>query len=112
MSKFVSIKRPFAVFNDSAAPSQLAVEIDYEGDLAGLLPEEIHLDTQNAKITVLLNNGQEEEICGMTPEHIAVIQEISEQMREMGKPLKAGFYQVNEKNEHTKACYKVDALVI
>lgn len=112
MSEPFMIKNSIAVFNDISAPSKMAVEIDFEGDLNGLRPEEIHLDTQNARISVLMNNGQEEEICGMTPENVAVITELSEQMREMGRPLKVGFYQVNEEKKHTQSCYKVDALVI
>ncbi len=94
--------------------------ITYEGDIGDVEPEEVHIDTQLKKLSVVFNDGSQKELLNLTPENVNVIDalchDISTAQDKAGKKsLTVDFNQVDSKETGTKffkRCYRVDALVM
>lgn len=94
--------------------------ITYEGDIGAAEPQEIHIDTQLKKLSVIFNDGSQKDVFDLTSDNVNAIdtlcQDISKAQDKTGKKsLTVDFNQVDPKETGTKffkKCYRVDALVI
>lgn len=115
--KEIDVKDPVVQFNvrQKLKPDDLLALITYEGSIGSHLPEEVHVDTQEKKISVLFNNGHHEDIVDIDQDNIDLINYFLKNRAEqkIETPVEVAFYRVDEDAQpQADGCYNVTAVVI
>lgn len=113
MTQDIDIRDAVVLFGKDVKKGLLAI-VTYAGGIGAQKPLEIHVDTQLMKISVLFESGESRDICPITPENTDFVRAFCARRDEAGdvRPLRIGFYAVDEKHRLIDPCYDVDALVI
>lgn len=93
--------------------------VSYEGDIGNSEPQEIHIDTQLKKISVIFNDGSKSDLFNLTQDNVDVIDQLCREVADANKGIKKSlavdFNQVDPTKTGTaffKQCYRVNTLLI